>query len=53
LTFRHVLVLAQLSTSLVILSATTLLFVTAFKEERVPLGFNPEHLLTASSTPSA
>jgi putative ABC transport system permease protein len=44
--FRHVLVLAQLSISLVILSATALLFVTALKEQRVPLGFDPEHLLT-------
>ncbi|MBK5297781.1 MAG: ABC transporter permease [Vicinamibacteria bacterium] len=43
---RHTLIVLQLSLSLMVVAAAVLLVATAWREQHVPLGFAPEHLLT-------
>jgi putative ABC transport system permease protein len=43
---RQSLVVLQLSLSLIVMAATALLVASAWREQHVPLGFPPDHLLT-------
>ncbi|MGH7487452.1 MAG: ABC transporter permease, partial [bacterium] len=48
--FRPALVVAQIAASLLLLSGATLLGRSLWKMERVPLGIEPDHVLTAKIT---
>ena len=45
--FRHVLIAGQIAASLVLLASGSLLLRSLWSMERVPLGLNPDHVVTA------